>query len=271
MTYLPKPWTLNRDVMESEYAIFEQTGREQNRKVRLCVGLVALLYEMLTVLEGDPLPEVYPVNSDERAQRWLVLVYSSSAFLYANTALDLAVRGHYLEAEAVLRSLLETVAQAEYFSKRRGGCLGFFSSRKGMPDMKKVFTFLRANGQYPKGGPEKIIARFHSSAHANIHSRMRSWALRDANGGLVGFRVHQYHSESFVRVAHHLVMPLLGCHQILFEAFEERMAASKEVRAKWNAGRPFDLIRQEFQDLWFVLGGRSGRGSSTRPMPRRVR
>ena len=63
MTYLPKPWTLNRDLIESEYAIFDRTGEEQNLKVRLCIGLVALLYEMLCVLEGDPLPEVYPVNA----------------------------------------------------------------------------------------------------------------------------------------------------------------------------------------------------------------
>jgi len=253
MTYLPKPWTLNQDVMESEFAIFDQTGKEHLLKVRLCVGLVALLYEMLLVLEGDPLPEVYPVNNNERAQRWLILVYSSSAFLYANTALDLAVRGHYLEGESVLRSLLETVALAEYFSKNRGQCFGFFSSGKGMPDMKRVFAFLSKHGQYPKGGPEKVIARFHASAHSNIHTRMRAWLLTDQGGHLRGFRVHQYHSESFVRIAHHLVMPLLASHQILFEAFEAKMAASREVQAKWNAGRPFHLIKQEFPDLWFVL------------------
>jgi len=253
MTYLPKPWVLNQDVMESEYAIFDQTGKEQHLKVRLCVGLVALLYEMLCVLEGDPLPEVYPVDDNERAQRWLVLVYSSSAFLYANTTLDLAVRGHYLEAESVLRSLLETVAFAEYYSKNGGQCLGFFSSRKGIPDTKKVFAFLRKYGQYPKGGPEKVIARFHASAHSNIHARMRSWLLTGQSGEPLGFRVHQYHAESFVRIAHHIIMPLLGCHQILFEGFQSKMAVSKEVQAKWNAGRPFKLIKQEFPDLWFII------------------
>lgn len=253
MAYLPKPWTLNREVMESEYAIFEQTGKEHELKIRLCVGLVALLYEQLLVLEGDPLPEVYPVNSDERAQRWLLLTYCSSAFLYANTAVDLAVRGHYLEAEAILRSLLETVAFAKYFSKNRGECLRFFSSGRGMPDKKEVFSFLNKHGDFPKGGPERVIARFHASAHSNLHARMRSWVIRDEEERLTGFRIHQYDTESFVRVAHHLVMPLLGCHQLLYEAFESKMAVSEEVQAKWNAGRPFKLIRQEFPDLWFVL------------------
>ena len=77
---------------------------------------------------------------------------------------------------------------------------------------------------------------------------------------LVGFRIHQYDSESFRRTAHHLVMPLLGCHQLLFEAFETKMATNKEVQAKWNAGRPFKLIKQEFPDLWFVLTDYEARG-----------
>ena len=253
MAYFPKPWTLNQDVMESEYAIFEQTGKDQERKVRLCVGLVALLYELLMVLDGDPLPEVYPVTTDDRAQRWLILFYCSSAFLYSNTGLDLALRGHYLEAEGVLRSLLETSAFAEYFSKNRDECLKFFSSGKGVPDRKRVFGYLKESGQFPKGGPEKVIARFHASAHSNLHARMRSWLLKDRDGRLVGFRIHQYDKESFLWVAHHLVMPLLGAHQFLYEAFRAKMAASREVQVKWNAGRPFELIRQEFPDLWFVL------------------
>jgi hypothetical protein len=252
MTYLPKPWTLNRDIMESEYAIFEQTTKERESKVRICVGLIALLYEQLLILNGDPLPEVYPVNSGIRAQRWLVLVYSSSAFLYSNTTLDLAVRGHYLEAEGTLRSLLETVAFAEYFSLNTRECLSFFESGKGIPNSKKIFSYLNKHGQFPKGGPEKTIARFHSSAHSNIHSRMRSWLLRDGDK-IIGFRVHQFDAESINRITHHLVMPLLGCQQILYQAFRPKMEKSKEIQTKWNLGRPFHLIKQEFPDLWFIL------------------
>ena len=169
MPYLPKPWTLNKDIMESEYEIFAQTSNSHEKKVRICAGLVALLYEQLLVLEDNPLPETYPVDNDLRAQSWLILVYSSSAFLYANTTLDLALRGHYLEAEATLRSLLETIAFAEYFSMNLHECLSFFNSKKGMPDKKKIYKYLKNNGKYPKGGPEKIIARFHASAHSNIH------------------------------------------------------------------------------------------------------
>lgn len=253
MPYLPKPWTLNKDIMESEYAIFEQASKGYERKVRICVGLIALLYEQLVVLDGDPLPEVYPVNSDIRAQRWIILVYSSSAFLYSNTTLDLALRGHYLEAEGTLRSLLETVAFAEYFSLNMNECLNFFNSKKGMPNSKKVYKYLKDNGMYPKGGPEKVIARFHASAHSNIHSRMRSWLLKDDDDKIIGFRIHQFDPDSIERITHHLVMPLLGCHQILYQAFQPKMEKSPEIQTKWNLGRPFDLIKQEFPDLWFIL------------------
>jgi hypothetical protein len=253
MTYLPKPWTLNRDIMESEYAIFEQTTRERESKVRICVGLIALLYEQLLVLNGDPLPEVYPIDTDIKAQRWIVLVYSSSAFLYSNTTLDLAVRGHYLEAEATLRSLLETAAFAEYFSMNTPECLTFFKSGKGIPNSKRIYSYLDKYGQFPKGGSEKIIARFHSSAHSNIHSRMRSWLLRDGDK-IIGFRVHQFDAESIDRITHHLVMPLLGCQQILYQAFKHKMERSQEIQAKWKLGRPFHLIKEEFPDLWFILG-----------------
>lgn len=253
MSYLPKPWTLNKDIMESEYAIFEESAEKHERKIKLCVGLIALLYEQLLVLDNDTLPEVYPVKCNVRAQRWLALVYSSSAFLYSNTTLDLALRGHYLEAEGSLRSLLETVAFAEYFSIKQQECLSFFNSKKGMPDRKKVYNYLKNHGTYPKGGPEKIIAKFHSSAHANIHSRMRSWLLKDNQNNLVGFKVHQFDSDSLLRIAHHLIMPLIGCQQILYQAFIQKMESSKEVQMKWNLGRPFDLIKKEFPDLWFIL------------------
>ena len=53
-----------------------------------------------------------------------------------------------------------------------------------MLDTRKVFAFLSKHGQYPKGGPEKVIARFHASAHSNIHARMRSWLLTGQGGEL---------------------------------------------------------------------------------------
>ncbi|MFB0552515.1 MAG: hypothetical protein ACETWQ_04285, partial [Phycisphaerae bacterium] len=199
------------------------------------------------------LPEVYPVNSNIRAQRWIVLLYSSSAFLYANTTLDLALRGHYLEAEGTLRSLLETVAFEEYFSMNLEECLAFFNSMKGMPKRKRVFKYLKDKGIYPKGGPENVIARFHASAHSNIHARMRSWLLKDSDEKIIGFRIHQFDSDSIKRITHHLVMPLVGCHQILYQAFQPKMEQSQEIQTKWNLGRPFELIRQEFPDLSFVL------------------
>ena len=95
--YMPKPWTLNRDVMESEFAIFKQTGEEFERRTRICVGLIALLYEQLLRLDGkDVVPEVYPINSNARAQKWYVHAYASNAFLYSTSILDLALRGRYL-------------------------------------------------------------------------------------------------------------------------------------------------------------------------------
>ena len=251
--YLPKPWTLNEDVMESEYAIFEQTFKEHEAKGRICSGLIALLYELLLRVDGDALPEVYPVNTDQRAKRFLTLVYSSNAFLYSSSTLDLAFRGRYVEAEAILRSLIENVAFEEYFSKNLGECLSFFDSLKGIPNKKMIFRFLEKHGEFPKGGPEKVIARFHASAHANIHSRMKSWLLYDDANRIVGFRVHQYDSDAFVKISHHLIMPLLGTHQFFYEAFKDRLKDDEDLHYKWNLGRPFKQIKMEFPDLWFIL------------------
>ncbi len=248
--YLPKPWNLTPDVMESEYTIFEQTLEQYEKKVRLCTGLIALLYEELLLLEGN-LPEVFPVNNDERAQRFLILFYSSSAFQYSSASFDLAARGRYIESESLMRSLLETVAFVEYFHLKKDECLAFFNSRKGAPDRRRVYKFLRVSGQFPQGGPEKVIARFHDSAHSNINSRIRTWAVKDDSGSFVGFITNRFDSDSLVRITHHLVMPLLGVQQFLYAAFEERLVGSEDLTAKWNMTRQKDLIKQEFPDLWF--------------------
>jgi hypothetical protein len=249
--YLPKPWKLNPDVMESEYTIFEYTAQEHDIKLRIGTGLIALLYEQLLLLEGNTLFEVYPVQDNERAQRFLILFYASSAFLYSSALFDLAARGRYLESEALMRPLLETVAFAEYFHLNKDRCLSFFDSGKGIPDQKKVYRFLKVHGHFPQGGPEKVIARFHASAHANIHARMKSWVMKDESGKIIGFHTHKFDSDSFVRIAHHIIMPLVGIQQLLYEAFDERMSQSLELAAKWQLARPMDLIIKEFPDLWF--------------------
>ncbi len=249
--YLPKPWSLTPDMVKSEYAIFEQTTQVHERKVRLCSGLIALLYEQLQVLEEKTLNEVFPVNNDEQAQRFLILAYASSAFLYSSALLDLAVRGRYIESEALMRSLLETVAFAEYFINKQTECFAFFNSRKGIPNRKRVYKFLKENGQFPEGGPEKVIARFHDSAHANIHTRMRTWAIKDQDGKLLGFHTHKFDSDSIVRITHHLIMPLLGIQQFLYQAFEDRMLTSQDIAVQWQMARPIKIIQKEFPDLWF--------------------
>ena len=254
--YMPKPWTLTQDVMQSEYAIFEQTGDEQAGKLTICVGLVALLHEQLLRLDGQGLPEVYPVTSDERAQRWYILAYASNAFLYSTSILDLALRGHYLEAEVLVRCLLENGAALEYISMQQEDSLSIFSSRKGVPELKKVLSFLDVHGEFPRGGPRKMIRRFHGSAHASILERMRTWVVWDDNERIVGFRVHQYDSQSFLKISHHLVMPLLAAQQILYMAFTNRMGSDMELMAKWELARPFDTIREEFPDLWIHTDAR---------------
>ena len=249
--YMPKPWNLNPDMMESEYAIFEEACKAQEMKTRICTGMVALLYEQLLILEGSQLPEVYPISDNARARKFLTLVYASSAFLYSSAIMDLAARGRYLESECLMRSLLETVAFTEYFNLNEEECLSFFKSRKGIPNNKKVYEFLRNHGQFPQGGPEKVIARFHASAHANIFARMQSWIIRDSKGNFVGLHTHKFDSDSFVRVLHHLIMPLIGIQQFLYDAFESRMSTSIELTAKWQLARNMDLIKKEFPDLMF--------------------
>ncbi len=248
--YLPKPWNLTPDVMESEYAIFEETLKKNEVKVRLCTGLTALLYEELALIEGE-LPEVFPASNDERVQRLLILFYFSSAFQYGLSSFDLAVRGHYVESESLMRSLLETVAFAEYFHLNKEECMAFFSSRKGAPNRKRVYRFLEQSGHFPRGGPEKVIARFHDSAHSNIISRIRTWAVRGEMEEFLGFTTHRYDSESLERVAYHLIMPLLGTQQFLYESFEDRLSASIDFGAMWDAARQMELIKQEFPDLRF--------------------
>ena len=82
---------------------------------------------------------------------------------------------------------------------------------------------------------------------------MMSWIVKDNNDNIAGFRIHQFDLRSIERITHHLVMPLLGAHQILYKAFHARMKKSIEVQSKWNLGRPFELIKEEFPDLWFIL------------------
>lgn len=209
------------------------------------------MYEQLLLLEGKNLPEVYPINTDQKAQRFLILTYASSSFLYSSALFDLASRGRYLESEALMRSLLETVAFAEYFSLNEKECLAFFNSRKGIPEHKKVYNFLKNHGKFPQGGPEKTIARFHSSAHANLFARMKSWIMKDEAGNIMGFHTHQFDSDSFVRIAHHLIMPLIAIQQFLYEAFEFHMSNNDELTIKWNSARRMELLLQEFPDLWF--------------------
>lgn len=255
--YMPKPWNLNPHVMESEYTVFEQTLQTHEKKAQLCTGLIALLYEQLLLTDEVELTEVFPVNTSKRAQRFLILAYSSSAMLYSSALFDLAARGRYLESEALLRSLIETAAFAEYFHFREDESWIFFNSRRGMPDKKRVYRFLEQNGQFPQGGPEKVIARFHESAHANIHARMRSWLIKDEAGNLIGFQTHKFDSDSFTRIAHHLIMPLVGIQQFLFEAFADRMSTSQELIAKWQLAHNVELILEEFPDLWFVCEART--------------
>lgn len=249
--YMPKPWTLNQDMMESELAIFEQTGIEHQKKVQICSGLIALLYELLLCFEGDVLPEVYPVTSDNRARKWYTLVYSSNSFLLSTSVIDLALRGRYQEAGAIMRSFLENAAMLEYVDKNSTGLLSTFKSKKRVPSLKNALAYLAVNGQFPVGGPRKMISRFHDSAHANILERMRSWIMRDEDGSITGFHIHQYDSESFERICHHMIIPLLAAHQIMYSAFEEKINLNRnlDLWAKWQLAREIESILEQFPDL----------------------
>jgi len=251
--YTPKSWNLKPDLIESENSIFEHTIKTHEMKIRICTGLVALLYEQLLFFEGEKLDEIYPLTNDTRAKRWLILVYASSAFLYSSAIMDLATRGRYLESEALMRSLLETVAFAEYFYLNENECYPFFKSAKGIPKKRKVFKFLQENGRFPQGGPENVIVKFHASAHANINSRMKHWFLKDKNNKIIGFHVHKFDSESLIQILQNMIMPLLGIQQFLYNSFKNRMSESIDLKAKWQIARNMKQIQNEFPNLWFII------------------
>jgi len=241
-----------KSLLEYEESITNQTLQEHIEVIQYLLASINSLYGLLCTLQ-NPLVDIFPVNSPDRASKSLIVIYSMSAFQFSSTILDLLIKGQYSEAGGLIRSLIESVAYAEYFSLLPDVALSVAKDGKSFPGISTVFKFLKNKGKWPAGGPIKAYQRYNPAAHAGLNYILPLWTESSGTPQVTKMWIRKYNSSAFLKIAKELVIPLLGIQDI----FRRRLVDSGKPignefwQGYWTVGHNVEKIERLFPDIKF--------------------
>lgn len=240
----------NKVLSDLHDSIGKQTLHNNYDTVELLLANLNSIYGMLLLFEGDA-QIIFPIRSIERAQKFMVLIHTISAFQFGTSISDMLIKGQYPEADALTRSLIETVAFAEYYKMNPDVAFQIVGNPENLPSRKTVFRFLAENGIYPSGGPKKAFERYNSAAHGNITSAALHWMEGSGNPQVTNIWIRGYNSKSFYEIARDQVIPLLGIQQIFRDIFIDEENVSRETPwlKYWILGHNRELIMRIFPEI----------------------
>jgi len=209
-------------------SIIKQTLQNDYEIIELLVAHLNTIYGLMSIY-GGAVPEIFPVRSADRAQKFMVLVHTISAFQFGSSIMDMLISGQYPEADALTRSLIETVAFAEYYKNNPKIAYDSVNDVKNLPYRSTVFRFLAKSGKWPSNGPENAFKRHNVAAHGNITSVTSHWMKSSGIPQITEIWLRRYNSKSFYEIARDQIIPLLGIQQIFRDVFIENDEITKET------------------------------------------
>ena len=241
-----------KELLDLQNSIADQTFAEHYEKIELVAANLNSLYGLLSTLNGS-LPSVFPVKSKERAQKLMVIVYAINSFHFASTINDLLINGQYPEASALVRSLIESVAFAEYYFHKPDSAYMIVKDFNSLPKRNAIFRFLENHGNYPKGGPRQKFEYYNLPAHGSLDSTMSHWAHVDDEEKTTYIWIRRYNSESFRKISKDIFVPLLGIQELFRASIIDDSQSSNEESWKiyWELGHDRGKIGKAYPSLEF--------------------
>lgn len=239
-----------QDLTRKENSISAKTLEENKDIVELIVANINSLYGLLSVLNGSQ-ENIFPINTDERSKRFLVMIYSMSSFHISSSISDHALSGRYPEAAILMRSFIESVGFAEYYYLNPPSHRLLTTDISKLPSRQIVFKYLKKYGKMPLGGPQKSYSRYNESAHADIKSVTTYWAEAKDEPKISLFWIRRYHYESFYKIMRDLLIPLIAIKQIFRETFklEINKNEDKSWSQYWAIGHDRGRINRLFPEI----------------------
>ena len=234
-------------------SIADQTLDEHYEKIELIAANLNSLYGLLSTLNGS-LPNIFPIKSKERAQKFMVIAYSINSFHFASTINDLLINGQYPEASALVRSLIESVAFAEYCFHKPDSAYMIVKDFNSLPKRKAIFRFLKNRGNYPKGGPRQKFEHYNLPTHGALDTTMSHWTHVDDDERTTQIWIRRYNSESFRKISRDIFVPLLGIQELFRALIIDDSQSTNEESWKnyWDLGHDREKTGRAYPSL--VIG-----------------
>ena len=235
---------------ELQNSISKETLRCNNDIIQLLIANINSIYGLLSIFDGK-IPEIFPIRSADRAQKFMILIHSFSAFQFSSSIFDLLLNGQYPEAAALTRSLIETVAFAEYDKSNPDIAHDSLLDTRNLPKRKTIFRFLAKNGNWPNGGPERAFERYNYAAHGNIAAVTSHWMKSSGTPQITEIWLRKYNPTSFFEISRDQMIPLLGIQEIFRKVFikEDETINNFSWHNYWVLGHNRDLIMRLFPEI----------------------
>ena len=240
-----------QDLTGLENQIAKRTLHDNPEAVQLLLANLNTVYGMMLAREGAQ-PDVFPVNSPERAVKFMVGVYGMGAFQFGSSIMDHMLNGRYPEASALLRSLIELVGFSEYFMLSPDIAYSSVREISALPSRTAVFRKLSKEGRWPVGGPKKSFERYNHPAHAHIAYLLQHTAeAEDGPPSVTRIWLRRFNQESFHRLARHTLMPLFGLEEVYLRVFFDKPPESEtgEWTSYWRVGHDRSVIARVFPSM----------------------
>jgi len=243
----------NKELNELHEDIASKTLNNHRETMEVIATQLNSIYALLCTIES-PMNDVLPVRDKERASKFLVILYSISAFHFGSTIFKLSINGQYPEAGALIRSLIESVSFAEYYHQKPNEAFKIASDVESLPKRKSVFKYLKYSGQYPKGGPRVSFEKYNPHAHGNIESVTSHWAYSEDKTSTSHIWLRRYNPESFKMITKDIFIPLLGIQEIFRKSYidEDKYTHEDAWRITWEASHNREKINRVFPSI--VIG-----------------
>jgi len=243
----------NKELNKLHDDIASQTLKNHLEAIEVIAAQLNSIYALLCTIE-DPMHDVLPVKDKERASKYMVILYSISAFHFGSTIFKLSINGQYPEAGALVRSLIESVSFAEYYYQNSNEAFKIVSDIEGLPNRKTVFKFLKERGHYPQGGPRPSFEKYNPHAHGNIQAVTSHWTYSDDKTSTSHIWLRRYNAESFKMISKDIFIPLLGIQELFRKSYidEDKYTHEDTWRINWEASHNKEKINRVFPSI--VIG-----------------
>jgi hypothetical protein len=238
------------ELIKLENDIVEKTLANDKDTVELIAANLNSLYGLISILHGSN-SYIFPITTEARSQKFLIMLYSITAFQLSSSILDLSLSGKYPEASTLMRSLVETVGFAEYYFLNPPSPKLISGKISDLPKRQTVFKYLSKHGNLPKGGPKGKFEEYNDAAHSDIWSMSRHWPEAIGEPQTTYIWLRKYNGLSFHELMRDMIVRLIAINQIFKDVFQEQIDQNEDKSwfQYWQLGHDHETINRIFPDL----------------------